>query len=228
MRQRAVRHALVFVVLAAPVAAAIPAGTVAAKPAPVRTLAVHAPGVAIALRRFEHVSRVHVAAARHTVQVARVKTHPLVARTAPTQLVALRAPARHTRTLAHSLVLAWPAEGTVTQGFKQPPYGNHDGIDIGSLRSLAVTAALSGRVLHVGYTTGFEGYGNIVDVEVGPGVEVLYAHLSAMHVHIGEHVHTGQLLGTAGCTGICYGTHLHFEVRVDGTPVNPLPLLGRG
>jgi murein DD-endopeptidase MepM/ murein hydrolase activator NlpD len=89
-------------------------------------------------------------------------------------------------------------------------------------------AAHAGRVIHVGYTSGFEGYGNIVDVEVAPGVETLYAHLSAMAVHVGQTVSAGEVIGTAGCTGRCYGTHLHFEVRSNGTPVDPLPLLGRG
>ncbi|HVS84394.1 MAG TPA: M23 family metallopeptidase [Gaiellaceae bacterium] len=229
MRRRAIRHALVLVVLAAPLVAAVPTGGIGARPEP-QVLAVHAPGVAVALRRFEHAPRVHhVAVAHHVVRPARPAARARVAHEhATTQLVSHRPAAIHRRTLAHSLVLAWPAQGVITTPFI--PYGprRHDGIDIGSLRSLAVTAALGGRVLHVGYTSGFEGYGNIVDVEVAPGVEVLYAHLAAMNVRIGEQVHTGQLLGTAGCTGICYGTHLHFEVRVNGTPVDPVPLLGRG
>jgi murein DD-endopeptidase MepM/ murein hydrolase activator NlpD len=80
-------------------------------------------------------------------------------------------------------------------------------------------------VTHVGYTTGYEGYGNIVVVEPEPGVEVLYAHLSAMDVQVGDEVRQGEVLGTAGCTGICYGTHLHFEVRIGGVPVDPRQFL---
>ncbi|HET7572026.1 MAG TPA: M23 family metallopeptidase [Gaiellaceae bacterium] len=127
-------------------------------------------------------------------------------------------PHRH---LTHALVFRWPALGAITTRFSS----RHDGIDIGSLRSLSIRAAYPGRVLHVGYTSGFEGYGNIVDVEIAPGVETLYAHLSAEAVHVGQHVRRGQRLGTAGCTGLCYGTHLHFEVREHGIPVNPLRFL---
>lgn len=125
------------------------------------------------------------------------------------------------RRLSHALVFRWPALGSITTPFSS----RHAGIDIGMLRSLGIDAAHAGRVIHVGYTTGFEGYGNIVDVEVAPGVETLYAHLSAMDVHVGEFVHPGERLGTAGCTGYCSGTHLHFEVRVNGTPTNPLHYL---
>jgi murein DD-endopeptidase MepM/ murein hydrolase activator NlpD len=123
-------------------------------------------------------------------------------------------------------VLVWPAQGEITTPFIPDGPSKHDGIDIGSLRSLAIVAARGGRVIHVGYTVGFEGYGQIVDVEVAPGVETLYAHLAEMAVAVGQVVQTGQRIGTAGCTGRCYGTHLHFEVRVNDTPVNPVPLLG--
>ena len=77
----------------------------------------------------------------------------------------------------------------------------------------------------MGYTPGFEGYGNIIDVEIAPGVETLYAHLSAMNVQIGDRVTEGETIGTAGCTGRCTGTHLHFEVRENGTPVDPMQFL---
>ncbi|HET7566670.1 MAG TPA: M23 family metallopeptidase [Gaiellaceae bacterium] len=145
---------------------------------------------------------------------------------APRKLQSRTAPAHRAhrsvhRRLSHVMVFRWPALGSITTEFSS----RHDGIDIGSLRSLAITAAQAGRVLHVGYTTGFEGYGNIVDVEIAPGVETLYAHLSGMDVHVGQLVHAGERLGTAGCTGICTGTHLHFEVRLNGAPVNPLRYL---
>jgi murein DD-endopeptidase MepM/ murein hydrolase activator NlpD len=155
-------------------------------------------------------------------RVQRLQTLSYDEAAAPVRRLAHRHARHEGRTLTAALSFSWPAEGTITTPFIP---GRHDGIDIGSLRSLTVTAAHGGRVLHVGYTTGFEGYGNIVDVEVAPGVETLYAHLSAMNVQIGDEVHEGQVLGTAGCTGLCSGTHLHFEVRVDGTPVDPLHYL---
>jgi len=73
--------------------------------------------------------------------------------------------------------------------------------------------------------TGFEGYGNIVLVDIGGGFEALYAHLSQVDAKPGDVVTTGQLLGLAGCTGYCTGTHLHFELREGGTAVDPAPLL---
>ena len=117
---------------------------------------------------------------------------------------------------------AWPAQGTVTS-----PFGNdggrwHPGIDIGILHSSAVRAAEPGRVVAVGERRGFEGYGNLVKVALGNGWVALYAHLAGWRVRVGEHVAAGQRLGTAGCTGWCTGTHLHFELRRFGRPVDPL------
>jgi murein DD-endopeptidase MepM/ murein hydrolase activator NlpD len=128
------------------------------------------------------------------------------------------------RHLTRSQVLdfTWPAEGTVTTPFT--PY--HHGLDIGMLRSLDVTAAAPGKVVAVGYATGFEGYGNIVLIQVTPDVVTLYAHLSSYRVHAGQAVRRGELLGVAGCTGYCTGTHLHFEVRENGVAVDPRKFLG--
>ena len=121
--------------------------------------------------------------------------------------------------------LEWPASGLVTRGFGWDGAEFHNGIDIGTLSSLGVRAAAPGVVESVGYATGFEGYGNIVLVDLGGGFEALYAHLSEMNVAPGDAVPTGRLLGLAGCTGYCTGTHLHFELREHGTAVDPAPLL---
>ena len=123
------------------------------------------------------------------------------------------------------IALEWPASGVVTRGFGWDGPEFHRGVDIGSLRSLDVEAAAPGVVESVGYATGFEGYGNIVLVDLGNGFEALYAHLSSIGVNPGQPVITGQKLGLAGCTGYCTGTHLHFELREDGTAVDPAPLL---
>ena len=123
------------------------------------------------------------------------------------------------------LSLVWPASGTVTRGFGWDGGEFHEGIDIGILRSLDVTAAAPGVVEAVGETQYFEGYGNIVLVDLGDGIEALYAHLSELGVKPGDIVETGQKLGVAGCTGYCTGTHLHFELREDGTAFDPAPLL---
>lgn len=115
----------------------------------------------------------------------------------------------------------WPATGTITSPFGRDGYRWHPGIDIGMLRSLTVRAADPGVVENVGEPAGFYGYGNIVEVRYGKYDE-LYAHLSSWHVKVGQHVYAGQPIAIAGCTGFCTGTHLHFEVRLNGNAVSPL------
>lgn len=124
------------------------------------------------------------------------------------------------------LSLEWPADGTVTDGFG-PRWGRvHLGIDIGILRSLDVRAARSGTVTSAGWLEGYEGYGNVVIVDLGRGYSVLYAHLSEADVVPGQWLAAGDPIGLAGCTGSCTGTHLHFELRIGGVPVDPAPYLG--
>ena len=124
------------------------------------------------------------------------------------------------------LTLSWPADGTLTDGFG-PRWGRmHLGLDIGILDRLDVRAATSGTVTQAGWLRGYEGYGNVVLVDAGSGNSLLYAHLSAVHVVPGQWLAEGEPIGLAGCTGSCTGTHLHFELRRDGTPVDPLPYLG--
>jgi murein DD-endopeptidase MepM/ murein hydrolase activator NlpD len=122
---------------------------------------------------------------------------------------------------------AWPASGTVTSSFGHDDGRWHPGLDIGILHSLTVRAAQPGRVIAVGPQTGFEGYGNVVEVALGDGYVALYAHLADWRVRAGEQVVAGQRLGSAGCTGSCTGTHLHFELRHGGEPVNPLRFFRR-
>ena len=86
------------------------------------------------------------------------------------------------------LSLVWPASGTITRGFGYDGAEWHPGIDIGTLRSLDVAAAAPGVVEAIGYAPTFEGYGNIVLVDLGHGLEALYAHLSEVGVTVGEQV----------------------------------------
>jgi murein DD-endopeptidase MepM/ murein hydrolase activator NlpD len=120
------------------------------------------------------------------------------------------------------LGFVWPAQGTITTPFTLHV---HDGIDIGMLRTLTVRAAAAGTVELVGQPYGYAGYGNVVVVRVNPDVITIYAHLASSSVKVGDSVLPNQPIAIAGCTGICTGTHLHFEVRVDGTPVNPMQFL---
>jgi murein DD-endopeptidase MepM/ murein hydrolase activator NlpD len=137
----------------------------------------------------------------------------------------LAAPAGAHTDGGRQIELEWPANGLVTRGFGWDGPEFHKGIDIGTLRSLDVDAAAPGVVESIGYAPGFDGYGNIVLVNLGSGFAALYAHLSAVAVTPGDTVYTGQRLGQAGCTGWCTGTHLHFELREDGTAIDPAPLL---
>ena len=122
----------------------------------------------------------------------------------------------------------WPADGIVSSPFGPRAGGFHPGIDIGSLQSLTVRAASSGRVAAVGAIAGYEGYGNVVLLDIGGGFTTMYAHLTRPIARAGSLVARGDTIGIAGCTGWCTGTHLHFEVRDHGEPVNPIGFFGPG
>jgi murein DD-endopeptidase MepM/ murein hydrolase activator NlpD len=115
----------------------------------------------------------------------------------------------------------WPTSGTVTSGYG-PRWGRmHEGIDIAAPTGTSVRAAAAGRVIIAG---SMGGYGSVVVIDHGGGISTLYAHLSSIWVGGGT-VSQGQGIGAVGCTGSCTGPHLHFEVRVNGSPVNPLSYL---
>ncbi len=115
----------------------------------------------------------------------------------------------------------WPVSGVVTSGFG-PRWGRmHEGIDIAAPTGTSVRAAAAGQVIIAG---SMGGYGTIVVIDHGNGISTAYAHLSSIWVGGGT-VSQGQGIGAVGCTGSCTGPHLHFEVRVNGSPVNPLSYL---
>lgn len=124
--------------------------------------------------------------------------------------------------------LLWPAAGSVTSGYgyrTHPIFGDrrlHTGIDIGAPYGAPVIAADSGVVTYAGVMSG---YGNVVVVDHGGGLATTYNHLSAFTVGSGQRVDRGEQVGAVGCSGYCTGPHLHFEVRLNGSPVDPMPYL---
>ena len=116
----------------------------------------------------------------------------------------------------------WPVSGPVTSPFGMRWGRMHTGIDIGVPYGTAIRAAASGQVIYAGW---MDGYGNLVFIDHGRGISTGYAHQSSIAVSNGQAVTQGQVVGYVGCTGHCFGPHLHFEVRVNGTPVDPLGYL---
>jgi murein DD-endopeptidase MepM/ murein hydrolase activator NlpD len=120
---------------------------------------------------------------------------------------------------------ALPLRGRLESGFGYRWGRLHAGIDISVLDTDRVRAALAGTVVKVGYQDRYAGYGNIVLLRHSDGFATLYAHLARVGVKVGERVDRRELVGRAGCTGSCTGQHLHFEVRILGKPVDPMPYL---
>ena len=116
----------------------------------------------------------------------------------------------------------WPVSGPVTSPFGMRWGRMHTGIDIGVPYGTPIRAAASGQVIYAGW---MDGYGNLVFIDHGRGISTGYAHQSSIAVSNGQAVTQGQVIGYVGCTGHCFGPHLHFEVRVNGTPVDPLAYL---
>jgi murein DD-endopeptidase MepM/ murein hydrolase activator NlpD len=116
----------------------------------------------------------------------------------------------------------WPVNGPVTSPFGMRWGRMHEGIDIGVPSGTPIHSAAAGKVVYAGW---MEGYGNLVAVDHGRGLSTAYAHQSRIGVSLGQTVAQGQVIGYVGCTGHCFGPHLHFEVRVNGTPVDPLSYL---
>jgi murein DD-endopeptidase MepM/ murein hydrolase activator NlpD len=116
----------------------------------------------------------------------------------------------------------WPVSGPVTSSFGWRWGRMHEGIDIGVSAGTPIHAAASGTVIYCGW---MEGYGNLVVVDHANGLATAYAHQSAIAVTCGQGVIQGQVVGYVGSTGHSTGPHLHFEVRVNGSPVDPLGYL---
>ncbi|MEO5613008.1 MAG: M23 family metallopeptidase [Sphingomicrobium sp.] len=99
----------------------------------------------------------------------------------------------------------------------------HPGIDLSGPAGTPIYATADGTVLRAGWNSG--GYGNLIELDHGRGIATRYGHLSAILIHEGDHIARGQLIGRMGSTGRSTGNHLHYEVRIDGRPVNPVPFM---
>jgi murein DD-endopeptidase MepM/ murein hydrolase activator NlpD len=117
--------------------------------------------------------------------------------------------------------LIWPVSGPVVSPFGMRWGRMHEGIDIAVGYGTPIAAAASGVVIYAGW---MGGYGNLIIIDHGGGLATAYGHQSSFAVGGGS-VSQGQTIGYVGCTGHCFGPHLHFEVRINGSPVDPLGYL---
>jgi murein DD-endopeptidase MepM/ murein hydrolase activator NlpD len=119
------------------------------------------------------------------------------------------------------------AEFTSGYGVRSDPFrggaAKHAGIDLAAPIGTPIYATADGLITEAGYNNG--GYGNLIKVDHGRGIETRYAHLSSMAVRVGQRITRGQVIGRMGSTGRSTGSHLHYEVRIDGRAVNPIPFM---
>jgi lipoprotein NlpD len=124
------------------------------------------------------------------------------------------------RRAAQDLELAWPVRGRLSSKFGRRGRGRHDGIDIPAKKGTPVRAAQAGKVIHSG--TGLGDYGKVVILKHEGRYSTVYAHNNRNRVRKGQFVEKGDVIGEVGSTGNASGTHVHFEVRRDREPVDPL------
>jgi peptidoglycan DL-endopeptidase CwlO len=123
--------------------------------------------------------------------------------------------------------LIWPVNGPITSPFCEDRAWEscHPGIDIGVPAGTPIRAAASGKVVLLQGSGASGGYGNFTCIQHTGAMATCYAHQSAFRVSLGQQVSQGQVIGLSGCTGRCFGPHLHFEVRINGAVTNPLNYL---
>lgn len=119
-----------------------------------------------------------------------------------------------------------PCHGPISSGFGyriHPILGRrrlHTGIDFAAPEGTPIYAAAAGEIFHAGW---LGGYGRCIIILHGDGISTLYGHCSVLEVAPGQYVRRGQMIGRVGSTGFSTGPHLHFEVRKNGVPINPMP-----
>ena len=118
--------------------------------------------------------------------------------------------------------LIWPVNGPMVSPFGQRWGRLHAGVDIAVPAGTPIRAADSGKVVLLGWTGG---YGNYTCIQHNGSLSTCYAHQSSYSTSNGANVSKGQIIGRVGCTGHCFGDHLHFETRVGGGPTDPMGYL---
>lgn len=162
------------------------------------------------------VDDVSPATARRPVLDSTLQT-PTLTGVATDAVAAAAAPAEAGASREHLVRFAWPTHGVITQTF----FDYHPGIDIANDVGTPEVAADGGQVVFAGWGS----YGIYVEIDHGNGFHTIYGHLSAVMVQTGQVVTQGELIGQMGATGRASGPHLHFEIRYQGAPQNPIDLL---
>ncbi len=114
--------------------------------------------------------------------------------------------------------LLWPVNGPIVSPFGMRWGRLHAGVDIAAPTGTPIHAAAAGTVVLMGWVGG---YGNYTCIAHGGALSTCYGHQSRFATSQGAHVEAGQVIGYVGCTGHCFGPHVHFETRINGTPVDP-------
>lgn len=169
--------------------------------------------------------------ARVTAQIFRINGEEVdriilseVETTAPVDQVILKGTKEKPSTAATGSFI-WPTKGgSLSSSFGSRWGRQHKGIDIAAPYGTSVVAADGGKVIYAGYNS--SGYGNLVKIDHGNGYVTYYAHNSSLCVSVGDRVAQGQLIAKVGSTGRSTGNHCHFEIRKNGTPVNPYSYVG--
>lgn len=118
--------------------------------------------------------------------------------------------------------VSFPAKGTITSAFGMRWGKMHNGIDIGAPMGNPIYAVMDGKIICAEWE---DGYGKVIKIDHGVGVQTVYGHCNNIDVNVGQQVKKGEKIGEVGSTGRSTGPHVHFEVRVEGVPQNPVKYL---